>query len=793
MARANVGGEGATFSAPTPRGGGRALVAVEAARRAVPMASVLHVQGLPTGRTAPKPARARPFDRLTSRAGLVFVAATERGAPEERFGLGAFVEFQGRSVLRAGVILPDGQHVAALRRWARGRVVHTVAGRAPIELQGLSEFFDRTTGLFTKRCYTGAGWLVGADLGRTFGLVAMAPLAGRPWPSMHKTGWSGGFALWLPTWAKFGDKGALVYADGNRPQLRCRPMGAHGWSVRFAAPPRGKGWGKVGPDGGAFEGRFVDIVSWAYALDGVDSGELADHLEAFGFGHLDYPAAVPVDGSGAERMARVAEAVHALALAVDEESARWLTSRRDRLIGVGRVDLPALASPAGLASEALRRAGVRSPLDKFDLSEELLSLAIGAHRGGWLSDELAGAGLFPAVDIDVRSAYPAWWSLLGGWHFVTAASLRERDVSKALRRLCVKAAAGDVAPLLDRRTWRRFGFTICQVVPDGEPWPVEAPDGDHPQGHAGMRTVSGDVSLGFAWPDVVLAALLSGRAPRVVSATRLVPVGSQEGLLRRWPLYDGTELDIADDPGVALVRLRDRAKARGDDRLAAHLRVVVNTLVYGNVVRTDTRPGARGVDEVTGEWCFPPMASTVTAASRLGLGLAEHLVNSAGGTVASRDTDGLLLVSSPGGGTVRLADGREVGAVSWATLDKLLARFDRLDPFGTGQPFWKVAREHEGRPLHGLVLGLKRYVLCTLDDKGDLAEVVEATEHALGGSVADPPAMAGRDHHGRHRWTRAVAAVAVRQAIAAQPGPGHGRPPLALGTRRRCTVPRSGP
>ena len=44
----------------------------------------------------------------------------------------------------------------------------------------------------------------------------------------------------------------------------------------------------------------------------------------------------------------------------------------------------------------------------------------------------------------------------------------------------------------------------------------------------------------------------------------------------------------------------------------------------------------------------------------------------------------------------------------------------------------------EKRPLFGLVIGVKRYDLATLDDAGDLLEVVEATEHALGGSVVDP-------------------------------------------------------
>ncbi|MGO9195970.1 MAG: hypothetical protein ACLQK4_02430 [Acidimicrobiales bacterium] len=76
----------------------------------------------------------------------------------------------------------------------------------------------------------------------------------------------------------------------------------------------------------------------------------------------------------------------------------------------------------------------------------------------------------------------------------------------------------------------------------------------------------------------------------------------------------------------------------------------------------------------------------------------------------------------------------------------------------------------EKRPLFGLVIGVKRYELATLDDAGDLLEVVEATEHALGGSVVDPPRMAGHDEHGNRRWTREVAAVALRRELARSRG-----------------------
>jgi hypothetical protein len=714
-----------------------------------------------------KPSHRQPFDRLGDRSGLVLVAAAEHYAIEECLGLGAFLSITGQSVHGAGLVVPDDlpkREAEALQAWCASHFVNTPAGPRPWECPALSDLFDYRTGAFTRRVYCGAGWFITADLGRTLGLVAEVPTAGTEWGVPRGDFWRGGLKLHLPTWAEAdqreGRGGVLDPVSPHRPPLRIKTAGAHGYFAQFARAPGGPGTGKRNPDGTAYRGRFLDVVQAAYVFDGVDSGDLGDHLEAFGFDRLDLPAAVTLDAEGAEQIAGLVEAVRSLALVLDEEASKWFTTSGDRARGYSRVDLGGLVSPAGLAAEIPRKAGVTPPLLKFRVPSDLdLSCWIAAHRGGWLSAEMAGKGLFPAADVDVHSAYPAFAALLGWWRLKLAAQLRRQDKTEELRALCAEVATGDISAFFDRRTWRHFGFTICEVVCDGEPWPVEAPDESYPQGHSGVRPVRCPVPLPFTWPDVVLAALLSGRVPHIVSATRLVPVGRQPNLRDRYPLYDGLVLGIDDDPAVALVRLRDKAKDRGDFRLSVQLRVVVNTLCYGNPVRLDLSYRQEGrrrvVTETAAEWTFPPIAATITAASRLALGVAEKLLDPSGITVASRDTDGLLLRCTPD---------------QWPTLDRVLARFDALDPFGTGQPFWKVQREQEGRPLHGLVIGVKRYVLATLDDTGDLLEVVEATEHALGGSVVDPPRMAGHDAEGHRRWTRAVAVVAVRREIARSRG-----------------------
>jgi hypothetical protein len=114
----------------------------------------------------------------------------------------------------------------------------------------------------------------------------------------------------------------------HRPKLRAKALGGHGLMAE---------WGRAGrngrtPDGRAagqwhggrpYLGRIVDLVGPAFALDGIDTSDLKEHLGAFGLPALSVPAALPISPDGAAHLYRLARAVHALALALDEEAARW--------------------------------------------------------------------------------------------------------------------------------------------------------------------------------------------------------------------------------------------------------------------------------------------------------------------------------------------------------------------------------------------------------------------------------------------------------------------------------------
>ena len=119
-------------------------------------------------------------------------------------------------------------------------------------------------------------------------------------------------------------------------------------------------------------------------------------------------------------------------------------------------------------------------------------------------------------------------------------------------------------------------------------------------------------------------------------------------------------LGIGDDPAVALVRHRHKVKEQ-DPVLGAELRVIVNALVFGIFGRFDEIRQGSDIGERPGPWSFLPIASSVTAGARLLLAVVNRLVADGGGIVAYRDTDSSVILSSPEGGSIDLADGSSAG------------------------------------------------------------------------------------------------------------------------------------
>jgi len=734
------------------------------------------------GRGPQRAPRPRPAfgERLRDRAGLVLVAAADRAEPD-RWGLGVALRFRAASVSGAWLVVPDDLgrrdpgRLDALTGWAAAQQITTPGGPIPLAICTRTELCDPSVGPLTTTIYTGRGWFVTADEGATLGLLAEH--ARSPTDRFWRGGWVLGIPGWglVATWTSGGREHQGWQPLLHRPVLRVKPIGAHFLTARFAPAGR-RGFdthgGRVGAweHGRPFEGRVVDLIGPAHALDGHDHSDLGVHLESFGLPAVDLATAVPVDKAGGEELLDGARAIHRLALALDDEAAQWCTTSLEREQGRTRIGLQECYSPASLATTVLRRTKITPPLRKFAVpGDRALDRWTAACHGGIVTADIC-CELLPVLDADIRSAYPAAWSVLGCWPTLCAGALHEVDVTAELRRLCERVVAGDVAPLFDPATYRGLGLTLVEVRPDGEPWPLDIRHAHGSTLH--VQPARSTMRIPFTWPDVLAAALASGRVPHIVAATRLEPVpGSVPERPRGVVLRDGVRARAGTDPVVALVSLRVAAKGRGDERVAAMLRVVVNAAAWGGFARLDQRRDRDGrLTETPAEWTWPPVAACVPAVVRLWLAVVDHLVTTAGGSVIARDTDGVAILSSPDASDVPLSDGRVLQALPWATVDAILGRFDGLDPFGTGTPVWTTDRGEPVRPLHIVSLAPKRYVLAQARRDGSGWEVVAGTEHALAGAEIDPPGWTGRDAGGRHRWWRPVAQHAVDVAAARRDG-----------------------
>ncbi|MGD0983215.1 MAG: hypothetical protein ABSA65_05265 [Acidimicrobiales bacterium] len=680
-----------------------------------------------------------PVERIGSRLCLTMFSLPERDKTPECLGLGAFLVSNGSNVLDGGLVYDDTlgercpEALATLADWARFHPVKTATSIRDRRLLPLSQF-NRT--VFARRGYVGQGFVTSADLGRTLALGAdhIAPA--------RLDGWAEGFALGLR------GLGVVTTKRGRREWVRStgqsllyvQAVSAHGTRAAFGRPrpsfdADGRNSKKRGvwvPNGrGSFthyRGRFLDLLGASHGLSGVDSSDLDDHLVAWGLTPLGLPYAVATDPEGAAAVTSAVETLHRLFLLLGKEASEW----------AGGIDLMKIHSPGGVASQVLAHMGLRVPLDHFDLGDDELQFWMAGLHGGWVTaspDRLGSPYL--AADIDLRSAYPTVAVLLGWWEHLCAEAVERRDVTDEFARFL---AMPDLpARMRDPKTWRKWGVTRVVLRPRSEPLPVEVGGDD---GKSRLIVVPTDADrFDAAWPDAVLATALSERPVEVLEATQLVPVGRQRGL--RTVQVLGTELDPREDPAVILGQRRRQAKGQGEWRRTDTLRSVMNAMVWGNLSRFDPRTDG---GERPGPWCWPPLASTVTAGSRCLLALAEVDL----GPVGYLDTDGAIVALDPAQGTGNAAEG-----ASDPRLAAWLSGFDPFDAFGDGTCPWEVKAEGTA-----VVFGPKRYVIS--DDAG---EVLAFTEHVIGAFVP-PPGTTGLDEDGQHLWTRQTVQVLAKARMA---------------------------
>jgi hypothetical protein len=634
-----------------------------------------------------------------------------------------------------------------------------VNGRSiEVQLLPLSEFLT----LFYCVAYEDRALVVGYDLPRELTRLAS------DWREIKKSENVGGWKLVLWTY-RDGESGERKPSAGWRPRLILKRVTPNVTFIEF-----------TGHRISRYRGEFLDLSNLAHALTGRH-WPLVEALKTFAGEEIEEHADgwITPDSIGSVRHHVYAIVSLAKALVGHFDCLHPVSRRRG-----GHLSETRLFSPGGLARAYLTAVGFTPPA----VPQNRLGPCAAASFGGRAEVQVRGRP--PVIHVDCRRQYATVFLLQGLQALLSAERLEFVEDTATVREF-VEAFTTD--ELYRPETYRKLNV-LCWVKAAGEILPVRAAFKERAASRADQ------FSLGITprhsvepiplWLADVIAAKLEhpqGRAPEVIRAERIVPIGRQT--LRKTRLFGGEVFDPCKDQLLKVLVEGAERFNRGEGRhanIAETVRKLIvqgvkaegNIMAYGALAEThavDLLPGRS--EEVTlltdagslrrsirhpedpGAFACPPIAGLVSAGGRLLLAAIHHLVTERVGIVAACDTDGAYIVATQEGGTVYVetrgdkyyegGHAQPVRALSYSEVENIAALFEPLNPFDRallpGSPL-RVKGASEG-----FFISAKRYALTGAD--GDFIDRKESILGVLlapcGGWVDEAWRIIGemRDHH----------------------------------------------
>lgn len=481
------------------------------------------------------------------------------------------------------------------------------------------------------------------------------------------------------------------------------------------------GWtyGNV-PDGTGFRGKFIDLRTATFALTNRKHS-LATACEAFdcatgkvaatehgliSFAYIDY-----------NRNDVAATYNLYTAVAVEFERHPLGTS------------LDKIYSPASIAKHYYHAMGMRPPLEKFYISDDLMGNVMSAFYGGRAECTIRKQHV-PVAVLDFTSMYPTVNALMRLWFLLTAKDVTVEDATNDVRSMLANITLDDC---FQHGTWPQL-IGIARIKPNGDILPVRARYGADATFNIGINEVTSDTEMWYALPDLVASALLTGKPPEIIEAIRFVPHGTDSRLrpvrLRGEALIEPKSTDFF----TWVIEARAPVK---DKPLGDFLKVLANSGSYGIFAEMNRDDGSDESDvsvwsagvtwntrvrhpERPGRFAFPPVAACITAAARLMLAMLERCVTDAGGCWAFCDTDSMAVVCRTGGG--RISD--DILALRPEVVRAIIERFDSLSPYNEDVIPHLLKWEKEGMCYS---VSAKRYVITDT-----LGIPLDWKEHGLG-------------------------------------------------------------
>lgn len=342
---------------------------------------------------------------------------------------------------------------------------------------------------------------------------------------------------------------------------------------------------------------------------------------------------------------------------------------------------------------------------------------------------------------DFKSMYPTVNALMGLWQFLIAEGVETKETTDATISWLDRVTLEDMQ---NPGTWKQL-TTLVQVMPDRDLFPVRAKY-DGKSNTIGLNYITTRKPLWYTLADCVISKLLTGKTPKIRKAISYSPKCQQTNLnpINILSLDSYSINPNTDDLFTRLIDLRDEAKAKGDS-IEKTLKIIANSTSYGIFIEVnrDNAPKSENLNvygpngdcllsnskaiEEPGRFFNPLLATLITGAARLMLGIAEKLTVDYGLDWAFCDTDSLA-ITRPNRLSRKDFRKRAGNVVDW---------FIPLNPYKKPGSILQLEDYNYGidskklEPLFCFAISSKRYALFNLDSDGN-SILRKASAHGLG-------------------------------------------------------------
>ena len=540
-----------------------------------------------------------------------------------------------------------------------------------------------------------------------------------------------------------------------RPAIQVRHLNARASLIQFTHPPKprqspSQKKRKIAP--GSRRGSFIDLKTIAAALlsRSFTLASLADFLKTT-------TRKSESGGHGKQLNARY------LRYAVQDVQATWecYQALRDRyaLHALEETPMGKILSEASLGKAYLKRMGVR-PFTEVqpDFPPYLTGIILSGYFGGraevrWRRE------IRQVLYCDFLSMYPTVCTLMGLWRFVIGQGMEWSYSTQEIREL---VSSISLEELQRPEFWPQL-TTLVRVKPEADAFPVRAKYDGKSQ-TIGLNCLTSEYPLWFTLADVIAAKLLGGKSPEILEAITFSPKEPQDGL-RAISIAGNSKYRVkpaANDFFRELIDLRTsikselkkssaiNAEALNSDQQA--LKILANSTSYGIFVEMIVGdldaperlicygPSGEGfaIDsnkvEEPGRYFHPLLATLITGAARLMLGIAEYLCREKGLDWAFCDTDSLAIAKPD------KMDQPEF----FRRAQSICEWFSALNPYEKKGPIFKIEDANypipgspgspgnsQFEPLYSYCISAKRYALFNIGTAGEII-IRKASAHGLG-------------------------------------------------------------